>query len=52
MAAEKPRLTASDFAPEVLSLFDKYVHGGIDQGRHGVEQLVAERLGDLVAVTC
>jgi carboxymethylenebutenolidase len=31
MAAEKPRLTANDFAPEVLSLFDKYVHGGIDR---------------------
>jgi len=31
MAAEKPRLTAKDFAPEVLSLFDKYVHGGIDR---------------------
>ncbi len=24
-----PRLTAQDFAPEVLSLFDRYVHGGI-----------------------
>jgi len=31
MAADKPRLTAADFAPEVLSLFDKYVHGGIDR---------------------
>jgi carboxymethylenebutenolidase len=28
---DKPRLTAADFAPEVLSLFDKYVHGGIDR---------------------
>jgi carboxymethylenebutenolidase len=27
----KPRLTARDFAPEVLSLFDKYVHGDIDR---------------------
>jgi len=25
------RLTAADFDPEVLSLFDKYVHGGIDR---------------------
>jgi len=31
MPADKPRLTAKDFAPEVLSLFDKYVHGGIDR---------------------
>ena len=31
MAGEKPRLTPKDFAPEVLSLFDKYVHGGIDR---------------------
>ncbi|HEY4067747.1 MAG TPA: dienelactone hydrolase family protein [Burkholderiaceae bacterium] len=31
MAADPPRLTAADFAPEVLSLFDKYVHGGIDR---------------------
>ena len=31
MADPKPRLTANDFAPEVLSLFDKYVHGGIDR---------------------
>jgi carboxymethylenebutenolidase len=31
MANNRPRLTANDFAPEVLSLFDKYVHGGIDR---------------------
>ena len=31
MPIDKPRLTADDFAPEVLSLFDKYVHGGIDR---------------------
>ena len=31
MPNDKPRLTAHDFAPEVLSLFDKYVHGGIDR---------------------
>ena len=31
MADEKPRLTADDFPPEVLSLFDKYVHGTIDR---------------------
>jgi carboxymethylenebutenolidase len=27
----KPRLTAADFDPEVLRLFDQYVHGGIDR---------------------
>jgi carboxymethylenebutenolidase len=27
----KPRLTANDFHPEVLRLFDKYVHGLIDR---------------------
>ena len=26
-----PRLTADDFAPEVLKLFDQYVHGGISR---------------------
>jgi carboxymethylenebutenolidase len=26
-----PRLTANDFHPEVLRLFDAYVHGGIDR---------------------
>lgn len=29
--AGKPRLTANDFHPEVLRLFDAYVHGGIDR---------------------
>ena len=31
MSTDKSRLTANDFAPEVLSPFDKYVHGGIDR---------------------
>jgi carboxymethylenebutenolidase len=26
-----PRLTAADFAPEVLKLFDQYVHGGLSR---------------------
>ena len=30
MTHEK-RLTAADFDPEVLRLFDQYVHGGIDR---------------------
>ncbi|MGH8028890.1 MAG: dienelactone hydrolase family protein [Arenimonas sp.] len=29
--ADRPRLTASDFPPEVLHLFDQYVHGAIDR---------------------
>lgn len=31
MTDPTPRLTASDFDPEVLRLFDQYVHGGIDR---------------------
>jgi carboxymethylenebutenolidase len=31
MAGRKPQWRASDFHPEVLHLFDKYVHGGIDR---------------------
>ena len=31
MAEESPRRTAKDFDPEVLKLFDKYVHGAIDR---------------------
>lgn len=33
MANEKPLQTAKDFHPEVLRLFDKYVHGFIDRRR-------------------
>ena len=31
MAGQKPKLSANDFDPELLRLFDKYVHGGIDR---------------------
>lgn len=31
MAYEPPRQTAADFHPEVLRLFDKYVHGQLDR---------------------
>ncbi len=31
MAGQKSTRTASDFDPEVLRLFDKYVHGGLDR---------------------
>ena len=30
---ETPRRTAADFPPEVLKLFDKYVHGAGSRGR-------------------
>lgn len=46
-----PRQTASDFAPEVLKLFDKYVHGAIPRrdflksaGRFAVAGMTAEGL--------
>ena len=31
MPGQKPSLRARDFDPEVLRLFDQYVHGGIDR---------------------
>jgi carboxymethylenebutenolidase len=31
MAGQKPSLVADDFHPEVLRLFDQYVHGGLDR---------------------
>jgi carboxymethylenebutenolidase len=31
MSINKPKNTASDYAPEVFGLFDKYVHGDIDR---------------------
>jgi carboxymethylenebutenolidase len=31
MAGQKPSMRASDFHPQVLRLFDNYVHGGIDR---------------------
>lgn len=31
MAINKPQQTAKDFSPEVLGLFDQYVHGDIDR---------------------
>jgi len=31
MSDPKPKLTSADFPPEVLSLFDKFVHGSIDR---------------------
>ncbi len=31
MAYQKPEKTANDFHPEVLKLFDRYVHGNVDR---------------------
>ena len=31
MTTPDPKLNANDFAPEVLQLFDRYVHGAIDR---------------------
>lgn len=42
------RKTAKDFEPEVLSLFDKYVHGGIDR-RGFLEGAAAFAVGGLTA---
>ena len=39
------RLTASDFDPEVLSIFDEYVHGDIDR------RTFLERVGRIAVVT-
>lgn len=43
-----PRKTAGDFHPEVLKLFDRYVHGGIDR-RGFLEGAAAFAVGGLTA---
>jgi carboxymethylenebutenolidase len=43
-----PRLTAADFDPQVLILFDAYVHGDID--RRGFLQRTAQLLGSAAAL--
>jgi carboxymethylenebutenolidase len=43
-----PRLTAADFDPQVLILFDAYVHGEID--RRGFLQRTAQLLGSAAAI--
>jgi len=45
----KPRLTARDFDPEVLRLFDQYVHGDID--RRGFLSGTARIAGGMAAAT-
>ena len=48
MAYEPPRLKASDFDPEVLGLFDQYVHGLIDR-RGFLERAARFAVGGLSA---
>ena len=49
MAYEKPLKTAADFSPEVLGLFDKFVHGDIDR-RAFLERVGKYAVGGLTAV--
>ena len=49
MAYKKPLKTANDFAPEVLGLFDKFVHGDIDR-RAFLERAGKYAVGGLTAV--
>ena len=51
-----PRLTAADFAPEVLKLFDQYVHGGLSRrgfldgaGKYAVGGMTAAGLLEALA---
>ena len=44
-----PRLTAADFPREVLTLFDKFVHGGID--RRGFISRCAALVGSAAAAS-
>ena len=44
----KPRLTAADFDPAVLKLFDQYVHGGIDR-RGFLDQAARYAVGGVTA---
>jgi carboxymethylenebutenolidase len=49
MSQHDPQLTATDFPPEVLSLFDKYVHGAIN--RRGFISQCAAHVGTLAAAS-
>lgn len=49
MPDNKPRLTAADFPREVLSLFDKFVHG--DLSRRGFISEAAAHVGTAAAAT-
>lgn len=47
--SDKPRLTTRDFDPDVLRLFDRYVHGDID--RRGFLSGTARIAGSMAAAT-
>src|SRR5262245_23571961 len=49
MADEPKRLTTKDFPSEVLTLFDKYIHGALD--RRGFLEQAAKYAGSAVAAT-
>ncbi|MEQ1601872.1 MAG: dienelactone hydrolase family protein [Methylophilaceae bacterium] len=49
MANSKPQYTADDFDPDVLKLFDKYVHGDIDR-RSFLSNVTKFTLGSFTAV--
>src|SRR5689334_18299447 len=49
MDEKKPLRTASDFDPEVLSLFDKYVHGDLDR-RAFLDRAARYAVGGLTAI--
>ena len=42
MSRPSARLTAADFDPEVMRLFDQYVHGGIDRRRLGDDDVARQ----------
>jgi carboxymethylenebutenolidase len=50
MPNDKPRLTAADFDPNVLQLFDRYVHGAIDR-RGFLEGAARYAVGGVTAAT-
>ena len=49
MAYEKPSRTAADYDPEVLGLFDKFVHGDIDR-RAFLERAGKYAIGGMTAI--
>src|SRR3954451_20680830 len=50
MADPKPRATAADFDPEVLRLFDRYVHGALDR-RGFLDAAAKYAVGGVMAAT-
>ena len=50
MTDRRPPLTAADFDPEVLRLFDQYVHGAIDR-RGFLDRAARFAVGGVTAAT-